>query len=103
MMNATAIEQMNQDLLNGPAMVPPLGVIPNFDDPPSLGHTALMMLALEMSLATTIVLMRMYIKMFIVGRMVYEDCMSSFGLFVVLIMMILMFHRHHRYRMGENL
>lgn len=70
----TTLDQIDQATLNGPAMVPPPGVIPNFVDPPSLRHAATTMLALYLVLSMIVVLMRMYTKIFILRQMASEDC-----------------------------
>lgn len=63
-----------QAKLNGPAMAPPPGVIPNFVDPPNLLHIFILVLTLCVSLPTIAILLRMYTKLFILRKVVFEDC-----------------------------
>lgn len=77
-MNTTIVDQIRQDWLNGPAMVPPPGVTPNFVDPPNQRHIVLFVLIFYMTLSTIVILMRMYTKIFLLRKTVFEDCMSPF-------------------------
>ena len=61
-------------MLNGPAMAPPPGIIPDFVDPPHLGHSFILVLTLGMSFATGAVLLRMLTKFCILHKVVFEDC-----------------------------
>lgn len=63
-----------QRLLNGPASIPPAGVIPNFDDPPNLDIFLYITAALAISFATCAVIIRIYTKHFLLRSMGYEDC-----------------------------
>lgn len=63
-----------QALLNGPAMPPPDGIIPNFANPPNLNKEITFTLALCMSVATLLISIRMYTKMFIIRSVGHEDC-----------------------------
>ena len=78
MMDTTIVDQIRQELLNGPAMVPPPEVTPNFVDPPNLRHIVIIMLIFYMTLSTMVILMRMYTKIFLLRKTVFEDCMSPF-------------------------
>lgn len=97
MMNATTVDH----LLNGPAMAPPPGVIPNFVDPPSLQKLAILSLVLHYLFSTLVVLMRLYTKIFILRQMASEDCMSWNLAYSS--DKTLMLDRRHHFRMGENL
>ena len=63
-----------QAKLNGPAMAPPPGVVPNFVDPPNLRHIVILVLTLCMTFSAIAVLLRMYTKVFILRKVVFEDC-----------------------------
>jgi hypothetical protein len=67
-----------QILLNGPAATPPAGVVPNFDDPPTLDAIIIPILTLCLTLATLAVLARAYTKLFIIRSIAYEDCKSPY-------------------------
>ena len=66
-----------QALLNGPAGLPPAGVLPNFENPPrnlaSIFHATA---ALTLSFATVAVVIRTYTKRCLLRSMGYEDCRS---------------------------
>lgn len=61
-------------LLEGPAMSPPAGVIPNFHNPPNLDVFVALTIALCVTFATLAVLLRMYTKVFILRALAWEDC-----------------------------
>lgn len=63
-----------QKLLNGPAGTPPVGMIPNFDDPPNLDTYVILTISACMTFATVAVLLRMYTKVFITRSLENEDC-----------------------------
>ena len=63
-----------QELLNGPAGSPPVGVIPNLNDPPDLDTYVILTISVCMTLATVAVLLRMYTKISITRSLAYEDC-----------------------------
>lgn len=60
-------------LLEGPAMSPPAGVIPNFHDPPNLDVFVALTITLCVTFATLAVLLRMYTKVFILRALAWED------------------------------
>lgn len=79
-MAATPAEQLQakiQAKLNGPAMVPPPGITPNFVNPPNLNHIVVLTLVLCMVFSTLAVVMRMYTKLFIIRKTAFEDCMFA--------------------------
>lgn len=61
-------------LLEGPAMSPPAGVIPNFHNPPNLDVFVTLTIALCVVFGTLAVLLRMYTKVFILRALAWEDC-----------------------------
>ena len=63
-----------QELLNGPAGTPPVGVIPNLDDPPNLDTYVILTITVCMTFATVAVLLRIYTKILITRSLAYEDC-----------------------------
>jgi hypothetical protein len=67
---------MNQStidaILDGPALAPPLGVRPNFENPQNLSHPELAVL--QLVIATAVVVMRVYTKLGVVRKMWAEDC-----------------------------
>ncbi len=62
----------SEAFLDLPAMPPPPGVTPNFVNPSNLRQPGLV--AVQITLATIAVAMRLYTKKFIVRRMLVEDC-----------------------------
>ena len=65
-----------QTLLEGPAMSPPAGTIPNFHDPPNLDAFVALTIALCVTFGTLAVVLRMYTKVFILRALAWEDCKS---------------------------
>lgn len=63
---------MMDDILNGPALAPPPGINPNFDNPENLAHPELAVL--QLIVATLVVAMRLYTKLGILRNMLAEDC-----------------------------
>ena len=63
-----------QILLNGPAGTPPVGLTPNFNNPPNLDTYVILTICICITLATVTVLLRMYTKIFITRSLAYEDC-----------------------------
>lgn len=66
-----------QTLLNGPALGPPTGVLPNFTNPPNentLGYALLIACA---SLCAIMVGIRVYAKAVCLKKMDIEDCLCS--------------------------
>ena len=61
-------------LLEGPAMSPPAGVIPDFDHAPNLDIYVTVTTTLCVIVATLAVLLRMYTKVFILRVLAWEDC-----------------------------
>lgn len=61
-------------LLEGPAMSPPVGLIPNFHDAPNLDVFVALTIALCVTFGTLAVLLRMYTKVYIVRALGLEDC-----------------------------
>ena len=66
----TALRQM----LEGPALSPPAGVIPNFHDPPNLDAFVGLAISLCIGFGTLAVVLRMYTKVFILRVLAREDC-----------------------------
>ena len=66
-----------QALLNGPAVLPPAGVLSNFENPPkNLFSVFLAIAALTLSFATVAVVIRVYTKRCLIRSIGYEDCRS---------------------------
>ena len=65
-----------QALLNGPAAPPPVGVTPNFENPPNLTRIAFPLLTIFSIISTLAVLVRTYTKLYLIRSTAYEDCRS---------------------------
>ena len=63
-----------QSLLEGPAGKPPLGVLPNLQNPPYTDATGLFLLMLCIAISTISVFIRFYTKLFLIKSTAYEDC-----------------------------
>jgi hypothetical protein len=63
------------DIMDLPAMAPPEGVVPNFENPDSLRQPELAVV--QLIVATLAVAIRIFTKYFIVRKMLVEDCTLS--------------------------
>ena len=70
----TQVQAELRTLLEGPAMSPPAGVIPDFDHAPNLDIYVIVTITLCTIFATLAVLLRMYTKVFILRVLAWEDC-----------------------------
>ena len=64
-----------QAMLDGPAGVPPSGVLPDFENPANLDAFLVLTLTFALSFGTLCVVVRTYTKLFIMRFFKYEDCM----------------------------
>ena len=74
----------NASLDQLPALQPPLGVTPNFDDPENIQCAIIATLAVTLGAATFFTAVRIYTKAFILKSIALEDCSSPL-LFEVII------------------
>ena len=77
MASSTTPEQVQaalRTLLEGPAMSPPPGILPDFHNPPNLNIFVALTITLCVTFATVAVLLRMYTKVFILRALAWEDC-----------------------------
>ncbi|ERF70422.1 hypothetical protein EPUS_04700 [Endocarpon pusillum Z07020] len=72
---STTPEQVQkiQTLLNGPAGKPPEGVIPSFPALSNLYEISITILLLGMVIATLLIFIRLYIKLYLIRSKAYED------------------------------
>ena len=63
--------------LDSPALAPPPGVTPNFENPESLRQPELAVV--QLILVTLVVCMRLFTKKVVVKKMLAEDCKSGFN------------------------
>ena len=73
----TSLQQVQTELrtlLEGPAMSPPAGVIPDFSHAPNLDIYVALTITLGITFATLAVLARMYTKVFLLRVLAWEDC-----------------------------
>ncbi|KAF1960479.1 hypothetical protein CC80DRAFT_392447, partial [Byssothecium circinans] len=59
--------------LNGPGLMPPLGVRPNFDDPPNRNALCYSVLLLSICVSTIVVLVRTWARIFCIKKFRLED------------------------------
>lgn len=64
---------MDSSLLNGPALPPPDGIIPNFDDPPRNNGLGYGLLSMFFAIGTAAFALRLYAKLFCVKKLRLED------------------------------
>ena len=88
-------------LLEGPAMSPPAGVVPDFDNPANLDNYATVCNALSIAFPTLAVVLRMYTKVFILRVLAWEDCGFRFLSYDVTAVNLLSPLRCHHPCMGK--
>lgn len=66
-----------QKLLDGPAMKPPLGIKPNFTDPPNFRTAMLVVEVIFLVIPTLAIFMRLYTKARINRNVTLDDCKTS--------------------------
>lgn len=66
---------IQQQILDGPALAPPKGVIPNLKNPPNSNVEAIVVLVVCLFLSTVAGLFRAYTRIFIVRKVYLQDCM----------------------------
>ena len=89
--------QLLQKALDGPAMAPPLGLKPNFVNPPNLEKEFYIDLILCLTISVLVVCMRLWTKARLMGKVQIEDCKScapwfpysSFLVFLLLLLLLL--------------
>jgi hypothetical protein len=57
-----------------PAMEPPAGVVPNFANPESKGHIAIVVGSILTALMVCFFAIRAYTKLFILRKLTWDDC-----------------------------
>lgn len=70
--SALTPEQL-EALLNGPALAPPDGVIPNFDNPPNQTYIGAAVVPICLAATTIAVLLRVYARIFCVKKVGLPD------------------------------
>ena len=88
-------------LLEGPAMSPPAGVVPNFDDPANLDIYVTLTITLGVAFSSVAVILRMYTKVFILRVLAWEDCGFYFLSYDVAAFCLLLPLRRHCACMGK--
>ncbi|XXG96157.1 hypothetical protein Hte_002436 [Hypoxylon texense] len=81
--SALTPEQLDA-LLNGPALAPPDGVIPNFDNPPNKNYIAAAVVPICLAATTIAVLLRTYARIFCVKKVGIPDALMAiaFGCYI---------------------
>ncbi len=70
--NLTPDEQ--EEVLNGPALPPPPGVVPNFDNPGRWNYWGILTNVLCLTITLAVIGLRAYVKIFCVKKPRIEDC-----------------------------
>ncbi|TRX89573.1 hypothetical protein FHL15_009482 [Xylaria flabelliformis] len=63
-----------QAILNGPALAPPAGVVPNLDNPPNSNVLCLIIMTIFLVIATLVFTLAVYAKLFYIKKLHVEDC-----------------------------
>jgi hypothetical protein len=72
---ASLTPAQQEAVLDGPSLEPPLGVDPNFDDPPNLNHIVYPVLILSLVLTTIFLLLRACGRWYAMKTVGTGDCM----------------------------
>ena len=64
----------NIDLSKIPALAPPPGVTPNFDNPSSIGKAIIIVNVVFLTLMLGFVIMRIYTRGILLGSLHWDDC-----------------------------
>ena len=67
-----------QALLNGPALAPPKGVEPNFENPSNLNTACYAILLSAIVATTTVLCLRLYTRVLIIRKVTLDDCAAMF-------------------------
>lgn len=70
--SALTPEQL-EALLNGPALAPPDGVMPNFENPPNKNYIAAAVVPLCLTVTTIAVLLRVWARVFLLRKVGLPD------------------------------
>ncbi|KAI0832163.1 hypothetical protein F5Y06DRAFT_281187 [Hypoxylon sp. FL0890] len=92
-MTTTPSVQVGQlDSLDMPALQPPDGVTPNFDNPPKYNTSGYALCSFFLALATVAVLLRAYARVFVAKKVRLEDFLgfSAFALYTAYIVAVLL-------------
>ena len=76
--SSTPAEQ--ERLLNGPALDPPEGIIPVFNDPPNQSDMARIIFSICIALTSILVFLRIYAVWFVTKKVHLADCESRLNL-----------------------
>ncbi|KAK3329250.1 hypothetical protein B0H66DRAFT_17417 [Apodospora peruviana] len=71
--------EVQQKILNGPALTPPPGVIPNFIDPANRNGQAIAVIAVCLFFAACVIVLRLYSRLVVTKRMLPEDFFITYG------------------------
>jgi len=71
------LDTFDDSILDSPALGPPNGVQSNLTDPPSHRNLFLGILIPCIVIVITMTLMRLYVKLLIVKKMLLEDCAQN--------------------------
>ncbi|KAI0966394.1 hypothetical protein F4678DRAFT_449249 [Xylaria arbuscula] len=71
-------------ILNGPALPPPVGVIPNLENPPNDNLLCIAIITFLLFLATSALALAIYVRLFYAKRVYLEDYLAfaGFGLYI---------------------
>ncbi|KAI0005179.1 hypothetical protein F4779DRAFT_55561 [Xylariaceae sp. FL0662B] len=68
-----------REFLDGPALHPPTGIKPNFDNPPNLNALVRGVISVCLALATIAITLRVYSRVFVIRKIHLEDFLGVFG------------------------
>lgn len=68
--------QLQQEILDGPALAPPNGTVPNLQDPPNHTTMAIIVAVICLFLGTSVGMLRAFSRIFVSKKLYFEDCTS---------------------------
>lgn len=66
--------QLQQEILNGPALAPPNGTVPNLQNPPNQTTMAIVVAVVCLLLGTSVGMLRAFSRIFVSKKLCLEDC-----------------------------
>ncbi|KAL2288654.1 hypothetical protein FJTKL_03347 [Diaporthe vaccinii] len=77
------------DIMDMPAITPPPGVVPNFDDPPNSNTMALVIISVCLAVTTIAMVLRFYSRWAVVRMVQWQDylLLVAFGIYIAMLAM----------------
>ncbi|KAI0890639.1 uncharacterized protein GGS22DRAFT_16406 [Annulohypoxylon maeteangense] len=76
--------QQQEDILNGVAVPPPANIVPNLNNPPNSNTLARAVIIGCLCIVTIAILLRAYVKIFVLRKLYLEDALAFIGFAMIL-------------------